>query len=70
MQCTDITCKYNKDCKCISKRVKLTHCSIITMYQGRQRFLKCSTYKESEEYVKLKEKLKDIKFDELLDLKE
>lgn len=67
MICTDITCKYNKDCKCISKRVHLTHCSIITAYQGRQRFLKCRTYKESGEYKKMQEKLKDINFGELGD---
>lgn len=65
MICTDITCKYNKDCKCISKRVKLIHCSIVTAYQGRQEYLKCRTYKESEEYKRIQEKLKNINFGEL-----
>ena len=61
--CGNMSCKYNDDnYKCKKKKIELTYCSINTLYQGKQDFLKCKSYKErnDEWYKNAKEWIKKV----------
>ena len=49
--CAAIDCKYhNKSNKCTAKRINLTDHSVMTVWEGRQRFARCQTYEMAEDY--------------------
>lgn len=60
VKCSDITCKYNKNYICKSKKIDLLYYNINTTYQGRQKLLKCKTYEKSKEYEKIEDLVKDF----------
>ena len=46
--CTVIDCEFNgDDGKCHAKEVALSDHSIMTLYEGRQRYQKCKTFQKS-----------------------
>lgn len=56
--CCEVSCKYNNDnYECTNKKISLAMCSINTLYQGNQTYLKCKSYKErnDEWYKNVKE---------------
>lgn len=55
--CANMHCKYlNDDGFCTKEEIGLTYCSIVTLYDGRQEFLKCTAFieKDDEYYLRLK----------------
>jgi hypothetical protein len=65
MICSDMSCKYCSDtykCKYPKKDLKMSFHSVMTLYQGRQEFLKCNSYEKSEEYIRIEKALSNIDF--------
>lgn len=60
IKCTDLRCKYYKDCKCTCKNVNLTYWSIHTLYNGVKDMLECKSFEYSKKYLEMKEKLEEI----------
>ena len=61
--CGELLCKYNNDnYECKKKKIDLSMCSIYTIYQGKQNFLKCNSYKERNDkwYKNAKELIKKM----------
>lgn len=49
--CAAVECKYHSDTnRCTAKRITLSSHSVMTLWDGRQDFLKCKQYEMSEEY--------------------
>ena len=49
--CAAAECKYHSDTnRCTAKRITLSSHSVMTLWDGRQDFLKCKQYEMSEEY--------------------
>ena len=47
--CAAIDCEFNgDDGKCHAKKVALSDHSIMTLWEGRQRYQKCKTYQKSK----------------------
>ena len=63
MICSDLTCKYCSDnykCKFPKKDLSFSHHSVMTLYQGRQDYLKCNAYEPHEMYIKIQTALGEI----------
>lgn len=62
IKCARLECKYRSDrtgnCQC--KKVLLSSWSVSTVHMGRKEFLECKSFEESEEYIRLKNKLKEL----------
>ena len=56
--CARTDCKYNNDKnQCTAKDVKLSYHSVMTVWDGRQEFLKCKAYEMDDRSRELSEKL-------------
>ena len=65
--CGELTCKYNNDnYECEKKKINLSRCSVNTLYQDKQDFLKCNSYKERNDkwYKNAKDLLRKIEKEE------
>ena len=52
--CAAIDCEYyREDGRCTAKTVFLSDHSIMTVWEGRQRFQRCKTYQKSKEMVEM-----------------
>ena len=52
--CAALECKYHGDTnRCTAKNIILSSHSVMTVWNGRQEFLKCKQYEMSEEYKAL-----------------
>lgn len=52
--CAALECKYHSDTnRCTAKKITLSSHSVMTVWNGRQEFLKCKQYEMSEEYKSL-----------------
>lgn len=52
--CAAMDCEFNgDDGKCHAKEVALSDHSIMTLWEGRQRFQKCKTYQKSREATEM-----------------
>lgn len=63
MICSDVSCKYCSDnykCKYPKKDLSFSHHSVVTLYQGRQEYLKCNAYETHEMYIKIHNELERI----------
>ena len=62
IKCARIECKYRSDktgtCKC--KKVILSSWNVMTLHMGRKDFLECKSFEESEEYIRLKNKMIEL----------
>lgn len=62
IKCARIECKYRSDrtgnCQC--KKVMLSAWNVATVNMGRKQFLECKSFEESDEYIKLKNKMKEL----------
>lgn len=48
--CGDLACKYNdNNYKCTKKEIILNYCSVHTLYQGPQTYLKCKGFEERDD---------------------
>lgn len=47
--CAAIECVNNHNAKCLAKKINLSSHSVMTVWDGRQDFLKCKSYEKSEE---------------------
>ena len=63
--CASVDCKYNNDKNvCTAKKVSMSWQSVMTVYEGRQEYLRCNQYEmdefskqiheEMQKYMKLK----------------
>ena len=49
--CAALECKYHSGTnRCTAKKITLSSHSVMTVWNGRQEFLKCKQYEMSEEY--------------------
>ena len=49
--CAAVECKNHSDTnRCTAKKITLSSHSIMTLWDGRQEFLKCKQYEMSEDY--------------------
>lgn len=59
IKCARIECKYRSDrtgnCQC--KKVILSAWNVATVNMGRKDFLECKSFEESDEYIRLKNKM-------------
>lgn len=54
--CAAIDCEFNgDDGKCHAKEIALSDHSIMTLWEGRQRFQKCKTYQKSREATEMEQ---------------
>lgn len=63
MICSNASCKYCSDnykCKFPKKDLSFSYHSIMTLYNGRQDYLKCNAYEPSEKYIEIKTMLNKI----------
>ena len=52
--CAALECKYHSDTnRCTAKKITLSSHSVMTVWSGRQEFLKCKQYEMSEKYKAL-----------------
>lgn len=59
--CGNLKCKYHSDKnKCTCKKVVLNFNSICTLHQGRQEFLRCSSFEKDKEYEKLEKEIESL----------
>lgn len=57
--CAAADCKYNSDKnRCTAKQVTLSWHSVMTVWEGRQDFLRCRSYEMSDEAKKIFEIIK------------
>ena len=55
--CAAIDCEYyRKDGRCTAKEVCLSDHSIMTVWEGRQRFQRCKTYQKSKEMAEMEKR--------------
>lgn len=59
IKCARTECKYRSartgNCQC--KKVMLSAWNVATVNMGRKDFLECKSFEESEEYIRLKNKM-------------
>lgn len=70
IKCARLECKYRSDrtgnCQC--KKVILSAWNVATVNMGRKDFLECKSFEESDEYIRLKNKMRELGiFDELVE---
>lgn len=59
--CAASDCKYNsKTNRCTAKQVMLSWHSVMTVWEGRQEFLQCRSYEQSDEAKMVAEELRRI----------
>ena len=62
IKCARIECKYRSErtgnCQC--KKLILSDWSVATVNMGRKQFLECKSYEESEESIRLKNKMREL----------
>ena len=62
IKCTRIECKYRSEktgtCKC--KKVMLSAWNVATVNMGRKEFLECKSFEESEETIRLRNKMIEL----------
>ena len=55
--CAAIDCEYyREDGRCTAKEVCLSDHSIMTVWEGRQRFQRCKTYQKSKEMAEMEKR--------------
>lgn len=55
--CAAIDCEYyREDGRCTAKTVCLSDHSIMTVWEGRQRFQRCKTYQKSKEMAEMEKR--------------
>jgi hypothetical protein len=70
IKCARLECKYRSDrtgnCQC--KKVILSAWNVATVNMGRKDFLECKSFEESDEYIRLKNKMRELRiFDDLVE---
>jgi len=59
--CAAFDCKYNNDkCRCTAQTLNLSSHSIMTVWEGRQDFLKCKNYEISDEAKRIMEQTRQF----------
>lgn len=59
--CAAVECKYNGNRnRCTAKKVTLSSHSVMTVWQGRQEYLKCKSFELSEESKRIQELLESV----------
>lgn len=59
--CAASDCKYSSaNNRCTAKQVTLSWHSVMTVWEGRQEFLRCRSYEQSEEAKRIAEELNRI----------
>ena len=57
--CAAIDCEYYRDDgRCTAREVCLSDHSIMTVWEGRQRFQRCNTWQKSNECIEMEERMK------------
>jgi len=58
IRCAAIDCEYiNNHGYCTARHIDLSDHSVVTMWDGRQRFQRCGTWQKSEQAAELEEKM-------------
>lgn len=62
IKCARVECKYrsNRTGNCQCKKVILSAWNVATVHMGRKDFLECKSFEESEKYIRIKNKLKEL----------
>lgn len=62
IKCARVECKYrsNRTGNCQCKKVILSAWNVATVNMGRKDFLECKSFEESEEYIRIKNELKEL----------
>lgn len=59
--CANTVCKHLDDSDyCDLKEIKLSWHSVVTKHDGRQEFLRCNNYEESDEAKKIRESFESL----------
>lgn len=62
IKCARVECKYRSErtgnCQC--KKLILSAWNVATINMGRKDFLECKSFEESEEYIRIKSKMKEL----------
>lgn len=59
--CAAIDCAfYRNDGRCTAKTVCLSDHSVVTVWDGRQRFQRCKTWQKSQHAAELQEKMASV----------
>ena len=59
--CESIDCKYfSITNRCTAKRIDLSYHSVMTVWNGRQDYLKCKMYEQSEEAKRMLEQIRAL----------
>ena len=58
--CASQECKYNDRNRCTAVTISLSWHSVLTIFEGRQEFLKCKQFKMSERYKQIEEKFAEM----------
>lgn len=61
LYCARIECKYNENQKCKAKTVNLGSWYGNTINEGYQEFSRCRTYEDSEDTIRIKKFLAELK---------
>lgn len=60
--CAAVDCEYNNDKnECTAAKVELSDHYIMTLWEGRQHFNRCKTYKESRQSSEFRKMLEQMK---------
>lgn len=59
--CARLECKHNKDTICKARCVEMSDHFILTVWEGRQEFLKCKTYEMSETAKAFRRAIEEVK---------
>ena len=58
--CADVTCAFNGDDEvCQAKNISLSSNSVVTRWDGRQEYHRCTTYVKSDEAIHVENFLKE-----------
>lgn len=61
VKCADLSCKYNNGIDtCKAKEISLSWSSVMTVWDGRQEFLRCKVYEKSDEFLAMQAKVAEI----------
>ena len=59
--CAALDCAFvSEDGKCHAKSISLSDHSVVTMWEGRQRFNRCKTWQESEHAKELRKQIEPL----------
>lgn len=59
--CAALDCEYYRwDGRCTAKTVCLSDHSIMTVWDGRQRFQRCKTWQKSKQAIEMEERIKPL----------